>query len=138
MDVFKDRKISECTKVRVYFNLHTKRWSIKAMEGEHKGKVVAHADRVYLQGCKFIVSKAGRERVIKEQKKNVHAYVEGNIILKMSSEDCAAWYSPYNGEWKQAYYNPYKTETFVDGSKVLNSIYRQVEMTAEREVYYRY
>tara|TARA_R110002012_G_scaffold201847_1_gene370932 strand:+ start:82 stop:570 length:489 start_codon:yes stop_codon:yes gene_type:complete len=57
-------------KVFLYRNLHKKCWSVK-----HKGIVIAHADRLFAWDCKFWVSPAGNERVRKEKKKNVHAYV---------------------------------------------------------------
>lgn len=62
-------------KVFVYYNLHKKCWSIR-----HKGKVIQHADQVYLKDVKFKVSEAGRQRVLKEKRKNVHAGVEGLLI----------------------------------------------------------
>lgn len=64
-------------KVFVYFNLHRKCFSIKALEGANKGRVVAHRDDVLLFDGTFKVSEAGRQRVLKEQRKNVHAGVVG-------------------------------------------------------------
>lgn len=64
-------------KVFVYFNLHRKCFSIKAMEGPDKGRVVAHRDDVLLFDGTFKVSEAGRQRVLRERKKNVHAGVVG-------------------------------------------------------------
>ncbi len=40
-------------KVFVYFNLHRKCLSVKALEGEHKGRVIAYADTIVLHSCKF-------------------------------------------------------------------------------------
>jgi hypothetical protein len=67
-------------KVFVYFNLHTHLWSIKSLEGEHKGLVVAHAKSVALLNVTMKVSEAGRQRVLLEQKKNVHAGLEGEWV----------------------------------------------------------
>lgn len=64
-------------KVFVYFNLHRKCFSIKALEGPNKGRVVAHRDDVLLFDGTFKVSEAGRQRVLRERKKNVHAGVVG-------------------------------------------------------------
>lgn len=66
-------------RVAVYFNLHRKCFSIRAMEGPAKGRVVAHADDVILGRVSFRVSEAGRQRVIRERRKNVHAFVEGEL-----------------------------------------------------------
>lgn len=67
-------------RVFVYFNLHKKCWSIRAMEGNQKGRVIAHAQAVELANCTFKVSEAGRQRVLREKRKNVHAGVVGDII----------------------------------------------------------
>ena len=64
-------------KVFAYRNLHRQCWSVKALEGPLKGKVIYHASDITLAWCDFKVSKAGRQRVLREQKKNVHAGVQG-------------------------------------------------------------
>ena len=64
-------------KVFVYFNLHKKVWSVKALEGPNKGKVIEHTTNINIANAKFKVSEAGRQRVLKEKKKNVHAGVTG-------------------------------------------------------------
>lgn len=117
-------------KVFCYFNLHEKVWSLKAMEGKYKGKVVAHAENVTLAEVLPKVSEAGRQRVIKEQKKNVHAGLVGTVLalggkysLKYPVE--ANIVEPLNSKLQNLtlvdpnihperilYYNPYKTETF--------------------------
>ena len=64
----------------VYANLHKACWSIKALNGPNAGRVVAHADKVVLQDATFKVSEAGRQRVLKERRKNVHAGVVGVLV----------------------------------------------------------
>ncbi len=64
-------------KVFVYFNLRRKLFSIKALEGPMKGRVVAHRHDVLINDATFKVSEAGRQRVIRERCKNVHAGVSG-------------------------------------------------------------
>ena len=90
-------------KVYVYYNLHTHKWSIKALEGKNKGRVIAHVDAVQLRDAKGKVSEAGRQRVIQEQRKNVHAGIEGHIVS--FDEMLPLGYS--------VTYNPYKYSTFV-------------------------
>lgn len=67
--------------VRVYWNLHKKCWSVKSMDPDcpDRGRVIAHASHVVLHGVTFTVSEAGRQRVIKERRKNVHAYAQGTL-----------------------------------------------------------
>ena len=91
-------------KVKVYFNLHKKLFSVVAMEGDDKGRVISHVDQIALAKPVFRVQQAGRRRVLKENRKNVHAYVSGYTCnLKDSTK--------MDGE---ATYNPYKYSTFVD------------------------
>lgn len=67
-------------KVFVYFNLHKGTWSLKALEGPQKGKVVFHAEQVGLMDCMPKVPQKGRESVIREQKKNVHKGFVGQVL----------------------------------------------------------
>jgi len=97
-------------RVFVYFNLHRKCLSVKALEGERKGRVIAHADMVMMKNVTFKVSEAGRQRVIREQRKNVHAGVVGELISMGIDEAMLSLaeriYSPLK-------YNPYKFRNFV-------------------------
>jgi hypothetical protein len=95
-------------RVFVYFNLHKKLFSIKAMEGANRGRVVAHSDEVFLTDAVFKVSEAGRQRVLRERRKNVHAGVLGQ------------WQQPNEGGYPvRVTYNPYKYSSFVEmGSEV--------------------
>lgn len=92
-------------KVFVYYNLHRKLWSVKALEGPDKGRVVAHTHYIVLRNAKGKVSQAGRLRVLKERRKNVHAGIVGEW----------SWDYPMSltCETRQITYNPYKYETFV-------------------------
>jgi hypothetical protein len=93
-------------KVFVYYNLHKHLWSIKALEGENKGRVIAHRPTVWLTNAVPKVSEAGRQRVLKEQRKNVHAGIVGHwrdADMPLVSNDY----------WVPVTYNPYKYETFV-------------------------
>lgn len=97
-------------RVFVYFNLHKKCLSVKALEGESKGRVIAHADSVELVNATFKVSQAGRQRVLRERRKNVHAGVVGtmtNLPAHYSTIHIAeAFYTPVK-------YNPYRFDSFV-------------------------
>jgi len=66
-------------KVFVYRNLHKNQWSVRALEGQHRGLVIAHAATVQLHSAEFKVSEAGRQRVLAEKQKNIHAGVAGYL-----------------------------------------------------------
>lgn len=93
-------------RVFVYFNLHRKVWSVRALEGPDKGRVVARSPHVLLTEASGKVSEAGRQRVLRERKKNVHAGLVGNLV---SLDRRAA----LEGSGAQITYNPYKYDSFV-------------------------
>lgn len=93
-------------KVFVYYNLHKKLWSIKALEGPNKGRVIKHAMTVNLRDAVPKVSKAGRRRVLKEGRKNVHAGIVGHLMATY----CAK-VEDLKGE--PITYNPYLYDSFV-------------------------
>ena len=62
--------------VQVYRNLHNRLLSIQDAK---TGLVIGHATTVDLKDATFIVREAGRQRVLKEKKKNVHAFVKGTL-----------------------------------------------------------
>jgi len=87
-------------KVYVYLNLHKKCFSIKAMSGPMRGRVIGHADEVHLADVEFRVNEKGRQRVLRERKKYVHTGVVGYLS------------SPRNAT-VPVRYSPLETETFV-------------------------
>lgn len=62
-----------------YFNLRTAEFSVR-----HKGKVRTHADKLLVlpgdgrETVLFKVSEPGRQRVLREKRKNVHSFVVGD------------------------------------------------------------
>ena len=107
MSKLRTGKLNHGDRVEVYRNLHNNTFSIR-----RDGKVVKHLENwmtLYLQDVKFAVQPAGREKVRREGKNNVHAYVRGTVIkaeehhLKETfKEKCVEWVT----------YNPYQDDTF--------------------------
>ena len=98
-------------KVFVYFNLHKKCFSVKALEGENKGRVVAHVKYAVIYSPTFKVSEAGRQRVLRERKKNVHAGVVGQWFDDEYSTTRTVELSAMLG--RAVTYNPYRFDSFV-------------------------
>ena len=100
---FKHRKVDPDRKVKVYRNLKHGReapmWSI-----QQDGVIVAHAEELILRDVKFLINKAGQEKVRKEKRKNVHAFAVGYLAFD--------GYVPV-GRAVSISYNPYKNDTFV-------------------------
>lgn len=87
-------------RVYVYWNLHKDRYSVR-----RGTRVQRHADFVHLENVKFSVSESGRQRVIREKRKNVHAGVRG--------EDRAPKTAPSTRGWRRITYDPYRFDHFV-------------------------
>ena len=91
-------------RVEVYFNLHKHTWSVRSAK---TGRVILHTDKVHINKPTFVVRKSGRDRVLREGKKNVHAFVRGDITV---FDD----FNPDYLDYSLVSYNPYKFDTFVD------------------------
>ena len=103
--------------VSIYRNLHNGLISIKSASS---GLVLGHAKSVDIAWADFVVHEAGRQRVLKDKQKNVHAYVKG-LLLNTSG------FKPYKGrsigpvygaldtihKATVVSYNPYKAPHFV-------------------------
>ena len=98
-------KIHDGVSVDVYKNLHKNTWSIRSRT---TGRVVEHADNVLVRAATFVVQPAGRQRVLKEQRKNVHAFVRGIItpLPRITTFD-----PPCDVQVK---YNPYHADHFYE------------------------
>mgnify|MGYP003660330167 FL=1 len=105
--------ILEMRKVFVYYNLHQHMWSVKDVKS---GRVICHQYEVQLYNATFKVSAAGRARVLKERRKNVHAGVQGYMTpdrMPRKMDGTILWES--QSERHKVTYNPYKYDTFVAG-----------------------
>lgn len=92
-------KIDPKRPVFVYKNLHKDCWSVK-----QDGLTKAHTTEINMWDCKFQVNAKGRQRVLDEQRKNVHAGIKGYI-----DEFDLDFPNPV-----EVTYNPYKYDSFVD------------------------
>jgi hypothetical protein len=84
--------------VEVYYNLHKKCLSVRK-----RGLVIDHVSSILLKNAEFVVQPAGRKRVVKEKRKNVHAYIRGERVAVAS----------FDGKSERITYNPYKNKSFV-------------------------
>ena len=88
-------------RVEVYFNLHKHLFSVRSARS---GRVILHTDRVHIRNPEFVVRQGGRQRVLREGKKNVHAFVRGEATY-FSKYDCPTL--------DNVGYNPYVYDSFV-------------------------
>ena len=118
-------------KVFVYRNLHKACWSVKSLTGRNYGRVILHCKAIDLNAATFKVNEKGRQRVIAEQAKNVHAGVVGflNAAVVVEQryegiEDNNRWFTDTairstdtlladDPRYREVTYNPYKFNSFV-------------------------
>ena len=112
--------------VHVYRNLHRSCWSVR-----QRGRVRFHTKYIVLENCNFVVQPGGRARVLQSNKKNVHAYIRGEIIPAKKT----IW-GVLDFPWETITYDPYKYETFIsiDGDNVEHPAYyaKYVDMMLEK------
>lgn len=104
---------------KVYKNLHNGKWSLMDVES---GLVCGHADSVTLIDASTKISQAGRNRVLLERKKNVHAFIVGSVIAlggftpfkgrSVNVKDCNIDFV-WVDRLESITYNPYKYSDFV-------------------------
>ena len=100
-------------KVAIYRNLHKNCLSVQSRERVDYGKVIAYCKSIFVKRPKFIVREKGRLKVLKESRKNVHAFIVGecpSLELWSWLRDIKMGGNPTT----KVFYNPYKYSTFVD------------------------
>ncbi len=83
--------------VEIYRNLHKKCYSVR-----QNGVVRFYTTNITLKKVKFVVREKGRQKVLRERQKNIHAFVKGFIVDRNDLEI---------GD--TIYYNPYTYEKFM-------------------------
>ena len=133
MSKIRHGKLEHGDKVEIYRNLHNDTFSIR-----RNGKVVKHLlnwMHLYLEDVKFAVQPAGREKVRREGKKNVHAFIRGTIVKAPDNK----FGETFKEECTQiAQYNPYKFDTFVTQAWSSNppAIHRASKVTLNQGTVY--
>lgn len=99
------------------------------------GRKIEYASWVSLREAEFRVHERGRQRCLEYGVRNVHAWVVGSEILRVS------------GDWKhsrgrcpqgfrQAVYDPWKASAFVDAETLTAVFEADVVIVAGKNVYY--
>lgn len=77
---------------------------------QQRGLVVAHTSQILLTDCRFIINKAGQQRVREQKRKNVHAFIVGKVAMKGAMGTTA---EDSRGLGCKIVYNSYLHEGFV-------------------------
>tara|TARA_X000001382_G_scaffold70014_3_gene48806 strand:- start:146 stop:547 length:402 start_codon:yes stop_codon:yes gene_type:complete len=94
-------------KVKVYRNLKQNCFSVMDYKTRKVirhcyGDINKHGDHIRLENAYFSVSQKTRDRVVKERKKYVHAFVIGDWIDHWTLKE----------DFENVHYNPYEHNTF--------------------------
>jgi len=92
--------MSNTDRVRAYYNLHRKCFSVQDYK---TGLVIEHTNKLRFTNAMFVVRKSGNEKVKKEGRKNVHAFVNG---IRQSK-----WITPHLS-YQEVKYNPHTMDYF--------------------------
>jgi hypothetical protein len=114
-------KIDPLKKIEVYFNLHKKTWSVR-----QSGRVLGHTDSIQVRNPQYVVRQGGNERVRREKKKNVHAFVRGYVVEGLPI---------FPRRQKFVSYNPYKNSSFVErgsGDTICSSPFASMDVINQR------
>lgn len=101
--------------VEVYRNLHypNRTWSVKSKRTK---RVIARRELVLIKDATLVVRESGRQRVIKEKRKNVHAAVAGTWVR---DKEIIAELLKKKKQMKHVTYNPYEHSLFTETKTLL-------------------
>lgn len=104
---FKNRNLDKTKIISLYRNLNCSKGSNKKYSILQEGLVVGHTNLFFLKDAVFKVYESGRQRVLKEKKKNVHSFCTGYI------SEVNTLMPFYNlNDYSNITYNPYENESF--------------------------
>ena len=122
---YKGRVLESNVLVEVYRNLHNGMLSVR-----QRGLVVAHVHTIDLIDVTFKVNESGRQRVIRDKKKNVHAFVVGTPLAVNAPSGLNV-----QRYWRRVKYNPYKAGAFMVGSEAARAGDQHVHCSAALGVF---
>ena len=91
--------------VEVYKNLHKNCWSVRDNKTR---RVIGHVRHIHLTDTTLVVRPSGRDRVLREGVKNVHAFVTGTLV------SANQYYPDSWGYSEEIVYDPYMHSSFVE------------------------
>lgn len=133
---FKGRTVEMNQKVNCFWNIHDNVFSLQSRieeRGKKRNLVCSHGNAIVLTDVKFSVNERLRQQVLREQQKNIHAYVKG--VYKGIAKPFQ--FGKNKNGMREAYYNPYKVDSFIDkdtGEKLESA---ELVLLIDKKVYYK-
>ena len=81
--------------IRLYRNLNNHKMSIQTKIPKKGWRVYGYSTNLVLQTVEFVVSEKSRQRCLREQCRNVHAYATGIVAENNGDTPLALGYDPY-------------------------------------------
>jgi hypothetical protein len=97
---------------RIYRNLHKQEYTVQHYIKGKGWRKLTGAKNIVCKNVSFKVYESGRQKVINERRKNVHAYVLADTFYETNSPTVSLEY--ITGVRGSATYNPYKYSGFVE------------------------
>lgn len=98
-----------------------------------RGVIRASARQVRLVDVTFTVREKGRQRMIREQRRNVHAYAVGRLLDFVHPDESRQ----LDGvEGRGVIYNPYRFDSFVDSETQTPVVHARIAQLDESGVVY--
>lgn len=98
---------------RIYRNLHKSEYTVQHYIKGVGWRKLFGAKNISCINVKFKIYESGRQRVISEKKKNVHAFVIADDVFELDTCNQAAYNRVYEHNPRKVTYNPYKYNSFV-------------------------
>ncbi len=100
-------------RVYAYRNLNRGAWSVRSLDDVpalhlRAGIVIARVRTLWLADAKFSVNENGRQRVLRNKCKEVHAGIEGVVVAVNGPPP------PGSERWLRVTYDPYRAPTFLE------------------------
>jgi hypothetical protein len=97
------------------------------------GERIQYASWVSVQNARFVVHERGRQRCVRDGVRNVHAWVVGDEILRVT---VGGYSTHFPKAYRRAVYDPFKGPAFVD-SETLQPVHSAaLVIMAGKNVYY--
>lgn len=99
------------------------------------GQRIQYAAWVSMRNVEFRVNEPGRQRCIRDNVRNVHAWVVGEEILRCEAEFPGEFDRVPSG-FSKAVYDPWKGGTFVDSETLTPVLHADLVIMAGKKVFY--
>lgn len=121
-------------RLKVYRNLNASHNGERGFWSIRQGTVKFHCQDITLQNVNFLVNEKVRQRVVLNERKEVHAYVEGFLAPRIIN---VVAFQP--GECQSVSYNPYTCTQFMCGDAPIigADLCRLVKVTDSMKVFVR-